>query len=196
MRLKHLPTTSSTLSRLREAREELTRLTDVPRANTEIASHYALALLASMNRESHPNDPALRAIFKRQLVERLAGVEIFILDKMVDPTHGFVSTLVFPPSIGEISEWIEAKREPMLRRIDLQMEEIRRLEESDAEAVTEEQRQRNHQMLADVSKVIKETAEAKRKQAMEAMGIEVRQVHDAGALLQSLTNLEDMRKTS
>jgi hypothetical protein len=127
------------------------------------AAQYASRLLASMTREPHPNDPVLRATYKRQIVDRLAGIEISVLERMISAKDGLVARLVHPPAIGEITDWLEMARAPMFRRIDLQLDEIKRLEQEAEPEVPEEERRRNLQMLKDVSQLIKDTAKATKR---------------------------------
>jgi hypothetical protein len=146
-----------------------------------------------MNREPHPDDPRLRATYKDQWVDCLAGVEISILDRMVDPKEGLVSKLVHPPSIGEVNAWVEKARAPMMTRIGWQIDEVKRIEQSDDKVISAEERERVAEGFEKLTKHLKSVGDNMRRLGAKAVGLKVEQVRDDEALLASLRELEKGR---
>jgi hypothetical protein len=146
-----------------------------------------------MNREPHPDDPMLRATYKDQLVDCLAGVEISVLDRMIDAREGLVSKLIHPPSIGEVRAWIDKARAPMMTRIGWHIDEIKRIEQSDDKVITAEERERVAEGFEKLKQHLKSVGDNMRSRGAKAVGLKVEQVRDDEALLASLRNLEEGR---
>jgi len=182
------------LSKVDQLRQEVAELSEVPRANNQQAMQYATALLASIPRVPHPNDPDAAKAYRRQLTESLVGVEIEILDGLVNPRGQFLRKQVHPPAIAEVAQFVEDHMAPKLSAIGSKLDQITAIEERDAEAaLPEEERARRADMLRKCASVIRETAKKVQRARPPLRANQATEEQVAPLRMEALKNLNAMR---
>lgn len=144
-------------SRVQELREEISRIANAPKANSETAAKCVIMLLACWPGQQNP-DQRVAAAFVQQLINLCTGVDVDVLQALVDPRGNFVNKREFLPSIASVSDFIEGKMEPKASRIGWYLDEIALLERKVEPLISDEERTRRADMLRKTAVVIRETA--------------------------------------
>lgn len=147
----------STRARVSDLRAEIDAIANCPKANGETAAKTAVALVAAYpSQQAH--DPIVAKAYMRQLTELLMGQDLDVLQALLGE---FVRKHKFLPAVAEVADFIDSKMEPKRSRIGWYLDEIKAIEDRQAEEqVTPEERTRRADMLRNVSMVIRETAKA------------------------------------
>jgi len=129
-------------SRAQQIRAEIDAISKAPKATETEALRYVTALLASYPGQQSQDGRVARA-YARQLRDLCAGVDLDVLQAMINPQSGLVSRQKFLPAIAEVSAFIEEKMEPKLTRLGWHIDELERLEKKPDPPISDEERKRN-----------------------------------------------------
>jgi hypothetical protein len=176
------------LSRISELRQEISSIANVPKASRDKAIQYAMRLV-SQHPGQQNQDERVAKMFMLDLTACLEGVDLDVLEKLVDPKRVRSKWL---PSVPEVAAFIDEKMEPKRVSIGFMLDEIAYLERRETtEAVSPEERARRADMLKRAAAVIRDAAYKKSPlRPMQAQeGPELNE-----ARLKALRSLEAMRR--
>jgi hypothetical protein len=179
---------SNQTSRLRA---EISAIADTPKANGEMASKAAVALIACWPGQQ-AQDPMVAKAYMRALTELLLGQDLDVIQSLLGD---FVRKQDFLPSVAKVADFIDGKMQPKRSRIDWCMAQLEILEREAEPDVPEEERRRNLQMLKDVSQLIKDTANTTRRASPPLPAWQATEEEAIKGRAEGLKNLEAMRKT-
>ena len=168
-------------SRAQQIRAEIDAISKAPKATATEALRYVTALLASYPGQQSQDDRVARA-YARQLRDLCAGVDLDVLQAMINPKSGLVSRQKFLPAIAEVSAFIEEKMEPKLTRLGWHIDELERLEKKPDPPINDEERKRRAEMLRKTAAVIRETAKSTQRANRAPVQADCREEIAAGTL--------------
>lgn len=153
-----------TTPRSRELRAAVDAMANAPRSTPVAAVRYATILLACWPGQQS-QDESVAKVYSRQMVDLLTGVELEILQALIDPKGGFVPKQKFLPSIAEVAGFIDGREGPKRDRIGVYLDEIKELERPPEPVVSDEERKRRADMLRKTADVIRRAAKATQRAA-------------------------------